>query len=484
MFDLKPVGLVIGWLLAVLGVLMLVPAIVDVALGNDHWLVFVVSAGLTAFVGVCLVFTTRAGVSASESTTVRQAVMLVACVYTVVPAFAAVPFVIGATSSSIVDAVFESMSGFTTTGATVFVGLEELPEGLQLWRGMLQWTGGIAVVVIALSVLPGLRFGGMALFMRDNYEAFSSVIPRAVATARDIFLIYFVLTLCCAISYVASGLSIFDAWVHSMTTIATGGFANYDSSFTELGRATEYVAVVFMLTASLPFFRYVQFISGSFRPLFVDSQVRTFLSIAFVIFGALVIWQRVVLDHSYELAIRKAMFNGVSILTGTGYASTDYGLWGSFPIVLMFLSGLIGGCMGSTCCAIKVFRFQLMVASVKAQIKRLNNPHAIIVTRYQNRNVPEDVMSSVLAYFVVFLATLGGVAILLAVIGLDMLTSLSGAAATLANVGPGLGPVIGPSGNYAGLPDAAKVVLTASMLMGRLELLAVFALVSLRFWRA
>ena len=481
--DFRPVGLAIGWLLVALGILMLFPLIVDLAQGTGNWQAFALSAALTSFVGVSLVFSTAAGVSSTASTSMRQTMVLIACVYTIIPAFGAVPFVIGATESRLIDAVFEAMSGFTTTGATVLDNLETLPEGLLLWRGMLQWIGGIAIVVIALSILPGLKFGGMALFMRDNYEAFSSVIPRAVATARDISLIYFLMTLACAISYLGTGLSLFDASVHAMTTIATGGFANYDASFTELGKPTEYVAVLFMILASLPFFRYVQFMTGSIQPLFRDTQVRAFLVTVLTIFLALVIWQRLAVEQPLEPAVRKALFNGVSILTGTGYSSADYNLWGSFPVAVMFLAGLIGGCMGSTSCSIKIFRYQLMLASVVAQIRRIHNPHAVIMPRYQGRNIPSDIASSVLVFFVVFLATLGGVALLLGFTGLDMLTSLSGAAAALANVGPGLGPEIGPAGNYGGLPDNAKLVLTAAMLMGRMELLAVYALMSARFWQ-
>jgi trk system potassium uptake protein TrkH len=268
-----------------------------------------------------------------------------------------------------------------------------------------------------------------------------------------------------------------------MTTIATGGFANYDSSFGGMGAAVEYVAVIFMILAALPFVRYVQLIGGSLRSFVSDSQVKTFLITAGAVIFILIIWQINFVTNSYELALRKAAFNGVSILTGTGFASDNYLSWGSFPITFFFLIGLIGGCAGSTTCSIKIFRFQLLFASVSAQIKRIHSPNGIFQPRYNKKPVAEDIISSVMAFFVLFMVTLAVLSVALGMTGLDAVTSISGAAAALANIGPGLGPEIGPDGNYSGLNDIAKWLLAAGMLIGRLELMAVYVLLTATFWR-
>ena len=483
MLDIRPVCFAIGWLVGGLGIAMLIPMLADLIAQNGHWQSFAISATVTILVGIALILATKTGVDTQGRTSYQQTFVMMTGVYAVVPAFGAIPFAFGATDSTIIDALFEAISGVTTTGATVLVGLEELPEGILLWRGMLQWLGGIAIVVIALSVLPGLRIGGMQVFMRDNYETLSSVFPRAVATARDIVFVYLILTLACGLAYMWSGLSVFDATVHAMTTIATGGFSNYDTSFAQLGMKAEYVSVIFMILASLPFIRYVQINAGTVRPLLRDTQVHGFLIVVSAIAATLALWQYSINNMNTEWAIRKALFNGVSILTGTGYASEDYNLWGSFPMGVFFLAGLIGGCAGSTSCSIKIFRYQLLIASIAVQIRRIHFPHAVINIRYQGKLVPNEIMASVMVFFVIFLFTLVTASLLLAMTGLDFITAFSGAAAALANIGPGLGPEIGPAGNYMLLPDDAKIVLIITMLMGRLEMLVVFAIFSVKFWR-
>ncbi|MBT6833609.1 MAG: TrkH family potassium uptake protein, partial [Rhodobacterales bacterium] len=331
--------------------------------------------------------------------------------------------------------------------------------------------------------LPVLRVGGMQIFRTEGFDTFGKILPRAAEISRSISIIYLTLTVLCLIAYSMAGMSFFDALVHSMTTIATGGFANYDTSFSNMGVAVEYVAVIFMILAALPFVRYVQLIGGSLKSFVSDSQVRTFLITAGIVTFILIIWQINFVTNSYEFAIRKAAFNGVSILTGTGFASDNYLRWGSFPITFFFLIGLIGGCAGSTTCSIKIFRFQLLFASVSAQIKRIHSPNGIFQPRYNKKPVAEDIISSVMAFFVLFMVTLAILSVALGMTGLDAVTSISGAAASLANIGPGLGTEIGPDGNYSGLNDVAKWLLAAGMLIGRLELMAVYVLLTATFWR-
>ena len=481
MIDLRPVGHVIGILVALLGVTMLLPFLVDVAEGRGHWPTFLMSAAITAMVGALVALACSNGIE--EGLTLQQTFLLTTGVWVALPIFAALPFTLGATEARYVDAFFEAMSGLTTTGATVLSDLETLPKGLLLWRGILQWLGGIGIIVVAMVFLPELRVGGMQIFRAEGFDTLGKILPKARTIALQISVIYLGITMLCILGYFAVGLSAFDATVHAMTTVATGGFSNYDASFSAFGAGAEYMCVVFMILAALPFVRYVQLINGNQLALFKDAQIRAFLAlvISIVVSAALILY--FAQGFSGEVAFRKALFNITSILSGTGYASADYMQWGSFLITVFFLIGLIGGCAGSTACSVKIFRYQLVYASVVSQIKRIHSPRAVLIPRYEGRAIEDDVLSSVMSFFLFFVLTLGGVAILLGLSGLDLITSLSAAASALANIGPGLGDLIGPAGNYAQLSDFVKWVLAATMLVGRLELMAVYVIFTFNFWR-
>jgi trk system potassium uptake protein TrkH len=268
-----------------------------------------------------------------------------------------------------------------------------------------------------------------------------------------------------------------------MTTIATGGFANYDSSFGGFSPQAEYAASLFMLLASLPLVRLVQLVAGSARPLLHDPQVQAFIGTTLAIFAAIVAWRVLNEGGPVEPILRRTLFNAVSVLTGTGYASEDYSLWGSFPIIVLFIAGLIGGCAGSATCAIKIFRFQVLVAAIVTQVRIIHSPSGVFLPRYDGRAIEQGVISSVMTFFYLFGLTLAVVTVSLSMMGLDAITAISGAASALANVGPGFGPVIGPAGNFASLPDGAKWLLSATMLLGRLELVSVFVIFTVAFWR-
>ncbi|WP_282181437.1 TrkH family potassium uptake protein [Aliiroseovarius marinus] len=481
MLDLRPVIYVIGLLVAVLGATMLIPVVIDLADNNPDWQVFLQSAVVTMLIGGSMALSTANGVG--KGLTIQQTFLLTTGVWVALPIFGALPFALGELDARPVDAFFEAMSGLTTTGSTVLSGLDDLPKGLLFWRGLLQWFGGIGIIVVAMVFLPELRVGGMQIFRSEGFDTFGKILPRATEISSRISVIYFTLTALCALAYFALGMSFFDAVTHAMTTIATGGYANYDASFGAFGAGSEYAAVVFMLLAALPFVRYVQILQGTARPLLHDPQVRGFFMTLVVIVAIMVLWRWLADGQLSEQSLRKTLFNLTSILTGTGYASQDYMLWGGFPVVLFFFVGLIGGCAGSTACSIKIFRYQLLLSSIKAQIQSIHSPHGIFTPRFGGRRVDEEVLSSVMGFFVFFVVTLGVTAVALGLTGLDFTTSMSGAAAALANIGPGLGDQIGPAGNFAGLNDTAKWILIAAMLVGRLELLAVFVLFTVTFWR-
>ncbi len=481
MFDLRPVGYVIGLLVAALGATMLFPLLVDFANDSDHWQIFFEAAVITTSIGALIALACANGVRAGLS--IQQTFFLTTGVWFALPVFGAIPFVMGATEARYVDAFFEAMSGLTTTGSTVFTELDTLPRGLLFWRSMLQWFGGVGIIVVAMVFLPELKVGGMQIFRSEGFDTGGKVLPRAAEIASRISVIYFALTAACIVCYLVVGMDGFDAVNHALTTVSTGGFSTYDASFGTFKGSAEYVAVVFMVLASLPFVRFVQLAAGSAKPLFRDSQVRTYLMIN-ALLVLLLAWYRIAVNgDDTELSFRESVFNVTSILTGTGYASTDYQLWGSFAVSTFFFLGLIGGCAGSTCCSIKVFRFQILFASIRAQIRNIHSPHGIFTPRFEGRTIGKDVLYSVMAFFVMFVVSLGVTSVLLAMTGLDFVTAVSGAGTAIANVGPGLGTIIGPAGSFASLNDSAKWILIFAMLLGRLELMVVFVLLTPRFWR-
>ena len=482
MIDFRPVLFIVGILLSVLALAMCIPAVVDLSVGSPDWQVFGTSAGLTLFVGVALILTNR---TSDIRITPRQAFAMTTLSWIALTLFAALPLKFSELNLSFTDAFFEAMSGITTTGSTVIVGLDQAPPGLLLWRAMLQWLGGIGIVVMAIVVLPWLRVGGMQLFrMEASSDSSDKAMPRAGQIAGATALIYLGLSVAWAIMYWAAGMSPFEAISHTMTTIATGGFSTSDGSIGHFDSATiDAIATVGMLVGALPFVLYLRTVQGNRAALFVDSQVRIFLALVaiLIVIGTGFLW----LENGMEplSALRYASFNLVSIVTGTGYATDDYYRWGPFAVPLFFMIMFIGGCAGSTTCGIKIFRFQVLYASARTQIRRLFQPHGVFIPHYNRRPIPADVFDSVLSFFYIFILCFGLLAIGLGMLGLDFLTAVSGAATAICNVGPALGDIIGPAGNFSTLPDAAKWMLSAGMLMGRLELFTVIVLFSRYFWQ-
>jgi trk system potassium uptake protein TrkH len=470
----------VGVMLAVLGVAMWLPAIADLASGNPDWRAFFASSVLTIFTGVGLALANLVPVS---TLTARQAFLLTTAAWVVLAAFGAIPLMISGLNLGYTDAFFEAMSGITTTGSTVIIGLDEAPPGVLLWRGLLQWLGGIGIIVMAIAILPMLRVGGMQLFRMESSDTSEKVLPRAAQIAAATGLTYVVLTAVCVASLWFAGMSGFEALVHAMTTVATGGFSTSDASIGHFASApVEWIVTLFMILGSLPFVLYLQAARGAPLALWRDAQVRAFLLIVAVCFLAVVAWRAAQGGGDAE-AVRASAFNVVSIITGTGYSTADFSAWGSFAVAAFFFFMFIGGCAGSTSCGIKVFRYQVVGATALTQLRRLLRPHGVFVSHYNGKPIPGHVSDAVLSFIFLFVIVFGLLALALMVIGLDFVTALSGAASAIANVGPGLGPVIGPTGTYAPLPDAAKWMLAAGMLLGRLELFTVLVLFTPSFWR-
>ena len=481
MFDLRPVGNLIGLLLTAFGAAMLIPAALAVSSDGSRAAEFLLSAFFTVAAGGSMVLGTRGSTHAGLN--LQQVFLMTTLVWVALPIFGALPLYLGDGGITYTDAFFEAMSGLTTTGATIYTNIEAQPQAILLWRGMLQWFGGVGIVVVAMGLLPALRIGGMQIFRSEAFDTFGKVLPRAAELSISISLIYLTLTIACALAYGFAGLSVFDATVHALTTVSTGGFGNYDTSFGALSGTPEYVAVVFMLAAAIPFVRFVQLSAGSARPLFSDAQIRGMMRILVGVVAVLLVMRLIRGDVTLEQAFREVLFNVTSIMTGTGYASADYQLWGPFAVATFFAIGLIGGCAGSTTCSIKVFRYQILLSAIRTQARALHSPHGIFSARYDGEPISQEVFSSVMAFLVMFIASLVFFSLAMALTGEDLVTSVSGAASALANIGPGLGQKIGPDGNFQTITNVGKWILCCAMVIGRLELLSVFVLFSPTFWR-
>lgn len=413
-----------------------------------------------------------------------QMFVLTAASWVSITGFACLPLVLGAPQLSITNAVFESVSAITTTGSTVLVGIEDLSDGLKLWRGLMQWLGGIGIIVMGIAILPFLKVGGMRLFHTESSDWSDKVMPRTGGIAKATLGVYVGLTLLAMVSYWAGGMLPLDAIVHGMTSLATGGFANSDASFGAYADQPWllWMSSGFMLSGALPFVLYIRFIRSSRSALWKDQQIRGLLKLLLTAILILSAW-RFFQGDDWFVSLTHVTFNVISVVTTTGYASDDYTLWGSLPIAAFFYLTFVGGCSGSTSGGMKIFRFQIAMLMLRNQLRYLIHANGVFTTRYNQQPVTSDISRSVVAFSFFFFITIAALALGLSALGLDLVTALSGAATAVANVGPGLGDTIGPAGNFATLPDAAKWLLCIGMLMGRLEILTVVVLLTPMFWR-
>ncbi|OYW42218.1 MAG: potassium transporter TrkH [Azorhizobium sp. 12-66-6] len=479
--DARPIAAALGAVVVTLGVSMLLPALVDYAVRSGEQDVFVGTSAVTIFVGVLLSVIGRG--ANFRRLDLRQAFLLTSSVWIVLTAFAALPFMWGKSGLSLSHAVFEAMSGLTTTGATVMTGLDVQTPGILLWRALLHWFGGVGIVVIAIAVLPMLSVGGMQLFRMESSDKSEKFLPRAGAIAKGLLLAYVLLTVVCIASYKVAGLDLFDAVTIGMSTMSSGGFANSDSSLSVFADpAVDYVAVVFMLLASLPFPLYIRALSGDVTRLFTNPEVRLFLAIVAVFTLASFAQQTFQGVAHGETAFRGALFTVASLVSTTGFMAVDYTNWGPLSDALFLVLMFVGGCTGSTSGGLKALRLAITAKAVRQHLKRISYPNGLFPIRYGGASVADDIVASVLGFVFLYFATFIIVAAALNCIGLDVRTALSATIACLANVGPGLGPIVGPAGNYASLPESAIVLLTAAMLLGRLEILTVLVLLLPRFW--
>ena len=404
----------------------------------------------------------------------------------IIALLSALPFYLSDNDISAANAFFEGASGITTTGATVFSGLDSMDRDLLLWRSILHWMGGIGIIGMFVAVLPFLRVGGMRLFATESSEWSDKALPRMKTLSRGLLGVYLFFSVLAVLTYWASGMTLFDAFNYGLSSIATGGFATSDLSMGKFNDLILVEATFFMIIGSLPFFLFVRELNGQRGVLFRDQQVRLFLTILLVVSALLTLYRWAVSVVPFDPVGNyiATLFSVTSVVTTTGFASEDYSAWGPLAFVVFFFLTFVGGCSGSTAGGMKIFRFQLSLIVLREQLMRLLHPRAVLTRNYNGRAVSDEIISSMIAYTFIFLLCLLVLTVSLAAMQLDFITSLTGALAALANVGPGLGDIIGPAGNYGPLPDAAKWLLSVGMLMGRLEILSVVVVMSPAFWRA
>ena len=477
----KTVFFLIGILLIVLGASMLGPYALQVILDEGSHS-FISASFVTIFIGVLFIL---ANLEKEFKLNLRQTFLFSSLAWVMVALFGSLPFVLSTQDFTFSEAFFESMSGITTTGATIISDLDSSPKSILLWRAIMQWLGGIGIVVMAITILPLLKVGGMQLFKMEGPDSTEKILPRTVEVAAIIISTYIVLTFLCGFFYWVFGMTMFDSVSHAMTTIATGGFSTHNDSIGFFKNPNiEIVASIFIILGSIPFISYLKFAQGNRKVFFNDVQIKGLIYLLVISITVMFFYLMFI---SYESSlldkIRVSSFNVISILSGTGYVTDDFGLWGKFSLVFFLLLMFIGGCAGSTACGIKIFRLQMLLIFLKNQIQKLISPNSVIITKYNNQKISDSFINSVIIFIFTFLFIFLIIAMLLSISGLDFITSISGAASSISNVGPGLGDIIGPNGNYQAIPDISKWILSIGMLLGRLELFAVLVLFFPSFWR-
>ena len=478
MSNYKTVFFTLGILQIILGIFMLIPIFVQFFFNEIDSSFF--GASIITIIFGTLFFLSN--LDHDKKLNLQQAFLLTALSWLSIAIFGSLPLIFSEVNFSFTNAFFESMSGITTTGSTIIPNLEEMPKAILLWRAILQWLGGIGIIVMAITLMPIMNVGGMQLFKISNSDSSEKILPKSKEIALRLIYIYSGLTTLCAISYKILGMDTFDSITHSMTTIATGGFSNYNDSIGFFNSfSIEISAMIFIILGSLPFIAYIKFLNGDRKIFFSDIQIKTFLKI--ILISILILSIYLFFDKSSELNLRTVLFNVISILTGTGYVNAQFDNWGGFPLIIFIGLMFIGGCAGSTTCGIKIFRFQILYSFVLNQLKKIIYPKGVFVLKYNQSPVDDKFTASIISFIYMYLVIFFTITALLSLTGLDFITSISGAATSISNVGPGLGSTIGPNGNFSSLPDISKWILSFGMILGRLELFAILVLFLPSFWR-
>ena len=480
MSNYKTVFFTLGILQIILGISMLIPILTQI-IYSELDSSFIGAAIISIIFGVLFFLS---NLNHDKKLNLQKAFLLTALSWLTIAIFGSLPFIFSNLELSITDSFFESMSGITTTGSTIISNLQEAPKSILLWRAMLQWLGGIGIIVMAITLMPIMNVGGMQLFKISSNDSSEKLLPKSKEVALRLIYVYLTLTTFCALTYRIFGMSIFDSITHSMTTIATGGFSNYNESIGHFNSLSiEISSMIFIILGSLPFIAYIKFLNGDKKIFFLDTQIKSFIKIIIFSVTLLSLYMLFYTSDFSFINLRPIFFNVISILTGTGYVTGEFDVWGSFPLVFFLMLMFIGGCAGSTTCGIKIFRIQILYVFVVNQLKKIIYPKGIFLIKYDKNTIDDKFMASIISFIFLYLVIFFLLTALLTLSGLDFVTSISGAATSISNVGPGLGSTIGPSGNFANLPEFSKWILSFGMILGRLELFAILVLFLPSFWK-
>ncbi len=480
MYNYKTVFYTLGTLQIILGVFMLIPVIIQL-IYNELDSGFVSASIITIIFGVLFFLT---NLDHNKKIDLPQAFILTALSWISIAIFGSLPFIFSNLSLNFTDAFFESMSGITTTGSTILTDLDNAPKGILLWRAILQWLGGIGIILMAITLMPLMNIGGMQLFKISSNDNAEKILPKSKEVSLRLIIIYSMLTFTCGLFYKVFGMNYFDSLTHSMTTIATGGFSNYNDSIGHFNSALiEINAIIFIILGSIPFIAYIKYLNGDKKIFYKDSQISFFLKTIIISVFIIFIFLLLKNINSENFLLREVIFNVVSILTGTGYVTTNYSDWGSFPLIFFLILMFIGGCAGSTACGLKIFRIHILYKFFVMQLKKYIYPRGVFVLKYGDSILNEKFISSIISFVFLYIVIFFIITTLLSISGLDFITAVSGAATSISNVGPGLGGIIGPNGNFSLLPDFSKWILSIGMILGRLELFAIIVLLIPSFWK-
>ena len=480
MSNYKTVFFTLGILQIILGISMMIPILTQIIyLEIDSS--FIAASIISIIFGVLF---SLSNLNHDKKLNLQQAFLLTALSWLSIAVFGSLPFIFSSLELSITDSFFESMSGITTTGSTIISNLEIAPRSILLWRAMLQWLGGIGIIIMAITLMPIMNVGGMQLFKISSNDSSEKLLPKSKEIALRLIYVYLALTIFCTLTYKFFGMSVFDSITHSMTTIATGGFSNYNNSIGHFDSLSiEISSMIFIILGSLPFIAYIKFLNGNNKIFFSDVQIKSFIKIIIFSIILLFIYSLFQNKEFSQINIRVIFFNVISILTGTGYVTGEFDGWGNFPLIFFLTLMFIGGCAGSTTCGIKIFRIQILYLFIVNQLKKIIYPKGIFLIKYDKNTVDEKFMASIISFIFLYLVIFFLITAFLSLSGLDFVTSISGAATSISNVGPGLGSTIGPNGDFSNIPEISKWILSLGMILGRLELFAILVLFLPSFWR-
>lgn len=486
MINYRVIFFVIGFLLCLLSAAMLVPAALDYYYGDISYSYFLQSFVVTLFFGVSLIISNRTDINTVTDINIKTAFLVTSLIWLIIPIFAAFPFLFSHTGYGFTDAIFETVSGLTTTGASIIPDVEVISKGILLWRAILHWLGGIGIIVMAMSVLPLLKIGGMQLFRMESSDKMEKFLPKSTQIAATTFLVYTVLTIFFVILLKeVSKISWFDAVNHVFAAISTGGFSFYNNSVAHFDSiSVEIILIATMIAGALPFNLYAISIISKFEFFYKDTQVRFFLAALLLAVVLTTMWLTLNKGWEFSEALRKAGFNIISIMTCCGFATEDFSQWGGFALLIFFLVCIFGGCTGSSSGGMKAFRVYVLFEMCRNYIFTLIRPHGVYRTKFNGKIINQEESNSIVIFAILYILVLFLSALMLSFSGLDFLASISSSAAMLANSGPALAQDLGPIGNFSGISDYAKWVCTITMLLGRLELFALLVIITPAFWRS